>query len=162
MRRASDAGVRLSASGGANHARLALPQRLAAIAQRLGDVHAADALGAVEIGERARDRSVRWNPRADRCSASAAWRSKRDALGVGRGDLLENAPAAIALVRTLRGTERCEARALAARAPRATRARTSALPSRRRRQHEVGGADSAGTSICRSMRSSSGPEMRAW
>jgi hypothetical protein len=34
---------------------MCLPQRLAAVAQRFSDMHAADGLGAVEIGERARD-----------------------------------------------------------------------------------------------------------
>ena len=134
-------------------------QSFAAIAERLGDVDAGDACLAVEIGKRAGDTKrpvIAACAQAERVGGLA---EKRAPGVVRRGDIFEQAPVAIGIGAGARMFQRGEALGLDG-AGRSDRARTSALPS------EAAGSTrsaalTAGTSICRSMRSSSGPEMRA-
>ena len=121
---------------------------------------AGDACFAVEIGKRAGDtKGAVIAPRAQaKCIGGLA---EKCAFGVvWSGDVLEQAAVAIGIGARARMLEACEALGLnlARRGNAGTNLSTSF---RGRREHEVGEL-TAGTSICRSMRSSSGPEMRAW
>ena len=104
---------------------------------------------------------TRWKPRAERRIASAASRTRASPSRSGRGDLLEHLRRAGGVGRDPGEPEIGDSASPAAARAAATRAATSAEPS-------AGGgrirsaAVTAGTSMTRSMRSSSGPEMRAW
>jgi hypothetical protein len=112
---------------------LGAPQRLAAIAQSFGDMDAADLLGAIEIGERAGDAKRAVIAACAERESIGRIAQQRQPRGLGRGDFLKQRSVAFGIGAPLRG----------------------------RGQNEIG-AETAGTSIWRSMRSSNGSEMRAW
>ena len=125
-----------------------------------GNMDAGDPSLAVEIGKGARHTQSAVIARALKPSASAAsCKSVRPAES-GAAISSSRLPSQSALVRARGCLSAAKRSAWIARAA-ATRARTSALPSDAAGSTRSA-AETAGTSICRSIRSSSGPEMRAW
>jgi hypothetical protein len=139
---------------------MCLPQRLAAVAQRFGDMHAADPLGAVEIGERARDPQRPMEATRRQVQRLRRLAQQGDAFGVGCSDLLENTPAAIGVGAHRARPECCEARTLELARPRHSRPHLRASLGRRR-QHHVGGRQRRHLDL-QIDAVEKRPEMRAW
>ncbi len=140
--------------------RLGHGAEFAAIAERLGDVDARDACLAIEIGKRAGDTK---RPVIAACAESqgiGGLAQKRASGEVRRGDIFEQAPVAIGIGACPRMFQRGEALGLDCASRRDTGANLGTSFRGGRQQRSA--AETAGTSICRSMRSSSSPEMRAW
>ena len=101
----------------ASSRRFGLPQRLAAVSQRFGDMHAADALGAVEIGECARHPQRPVEAARRQVQRLRRLAQQRDAFDVGCSDLLENTPTAIGVGAHRARAESDEATVPCSRAP---------------------------------------------
>ena len=130
-----------------------------AIRQRLGEMHAADFVGAVEIGERARDPQHAMIAARREPHRVGGFAQQREAARVRPGHIFQHRARDRRIAADVRQSDRGITRGLPL-AGGATRSATSRLPSAgggRMRSAAV----TAGTSMCRSMRSSSGPEMRA-
>ncbi len=123
-------------------------------------MNAADFIGAIKIGEGARDAQYAVVAAGGEPHRVGGFAQQRHPLASGRATSSSTAPDTAALLRTC-GKPIAAYRATWRSRASATRSAISRLPS-------AGGgriksaAVTAGTSICRSMRSMSGPEMRAW
>ena len=140
------------------HAGKSIARRLAAIAQRLGDMDPADRFGAGEVGDGPRD--AQHPVKAARRQAHRRRRvgEQLAARLVGRRDAVEQFAVGLGIGAHARAIV---ALATGARARAATRARDLGAAFGRRRQGQSAALTPA-TSTWRSMRSSSGPDTRAW